>query len=139
MTERIDPKRSAQMALIGGKNTKPEIVVRKIVDNLRYKYALHRSDLPGKPDLVLDHQRKAIFVHGCFWHQHRNHFCWRSRVPRTRRHFWIPKLAGNAARDKKVIRNLRRDGWQILVIWECQTIVSKRANLKTRLRRFLSR
>lgn len=127
------------MALIGAKNTKPEIVVRKIVDRLRFKYSLHQPDLPGKPDLVFIRRRKAIFVHGCFWHQHKNDSCWRSRIPKTRQDFWIPKLTSNATRDKKIVGTLRKEGWQVLVVWECETIASKKEKLRTRLRSFLTR
>lgn len=96
----------------------PEIVVRKLVHRLGFRFRLHRRDLPGKPDLVLPRLQKAIFVHGCFWHQHAA--CREGRLPGTRLEYWGPKLAGNQARDTKNIRALRRAGWRCLVVWECE-------------------
>lgn len=134
----VDPVRSAQMALVRAKNTKPEIIVRRIIDDLGYKYKLHSLELAGRPDLVFPRRQKIIFVHGCFWHQHSKISCWRSRVPKTRQEFWIPKLRRNAARDRATIRVLRSAGWRVLVVWECETVVSKQALLKKRIHRFLT-
>lgn len=133
----VDPARSAQMALVRGKNTRPEIIVRLLVDGLRFKYQTNSTDIVGKPDLLFRRRKKAIFVHGCFWHQHRKASCWRSRIPKSRQEFWIPKLEANVRRDKDQITKLRRSGWNVLVIWECETTPSKILNLRTRVQRFL--
>jgi len=104
------------MSLIRSRDTKPEMAIRRLVHGMGFRYRLHVSTLPGKPDLVFTSKRKVIFVHGCFWHLHRN--C--CRPPKTKRTYWKPKLERNAARDRKAIQLLRRSGWQTLVIWECQ-------------------
>lgn len=110
-------QRSFNMSRIRGRDTKPEMIVRSLVHQMGFRFRLHRRDLPGCPDLVLPRHRKVIFVHGCFWHLHR---CRYGRVtPRTNAEFWQQKRAGNAARDQRNIRRLRRDGWKVLVIWEC--------------------
>jgi len=126
------------MALVRNKDTKPELVVRKIVDRLRFKYQLNSRELRGTPDLSFVRRKKAIFVHGCFWHQHQSSTCWRSRFPKTRQEFWLPKLKGNQIRDRKQTRALRKNGWQVLVVWECQTIKSKRPVLAKRIQHFLA-
>jgi DNA mismatch endonuclease (patch repair protein) len=109
-----DPARSRQMALVKGKNTKPEIVVRRLVHALGFRFRLHRRDLPGAPDLVFPGRRKVIFVHGCFWHRHDDPSCWRSRLPKTRQEFWAPKLAGNVERDQRTNAALGAAGWATL-------------------------
>lgn len=106
------------MSLIRAKNTKPELLVRRLVRDLGYTYRLNVNDLPGRPDLVLKSQRKVIFVHGCFWHQHGT--CSRSRIPKTRQEFWIPKFQANKARDEHQISTLKAMGWSVLIIWECE-------------------
>jgi DNA mismatch endonuclease, patch repair protein len=126
------------MALVRSKDTKPELVVRKIVDQLRFKYQINSRELPGTPDLSFVRRKKAIFVHGCFWHQHQSSMCWRSRFPKTRQEFWIPKLKANQIRDRRQIRELRKNGWESLVVWECQTIKSKQLVLAKRIQRFLT-
>jgi DNA mismatch endonuclease (patch repair protein) len=135
---KVDLARSAQMALVRSKDTKPELVVRKIVDQLRFKYQINSRELPGTPDLSFVRRKKAIFVHGCFWHQHQSSMCWRSRFPKTRQEFWIPKLKANQIRDRRQIRELRKNGWESLVVWECQTIKSKQFALTKRIQRFLA-
>ncbi len=112
-------RQNAIMAQIKGCNTKPEILVRKLVHSLGYRFRLHNSALPGKPDLVLARHRKIIFVHGCFWHGHAK--CARAGLPSTNIRFWQKKIEGNKTRDVRVKRKLIRDGWRILVIWQCQT------------------
>ncbi|MFH2064677.1 MAG: very short patch repair endonuclease [Pseudomonadota bacterium] len=112
-------KRSQIMSRISGKNTKPELIVRSLLHNLGYRFRLHRIDLPGKPDITLPKYKKVIFVHGCFWHGHKG--CKRSRRPTTNEKFWNKKLAGNMERDKRYYRDLRAMGWQILIVWECDT------------------
>src|SRR3712207_3762290 len=106
-----------RMARIRGKNSKPELVVRRLAHRLGYRFRLHRRDLPGSPDLVFPRLRKAIFLHGCFWHQHLG--CRYATLPRTRPEYWLPKLARNVERDGEVQRRLEEMGWDILVIWEC--------------------
>jgi len=106
------------MSRIRGKDTKPEMVVRKLTHALGYRYRLHRRDLPGCPDLVFPGRLKVIFVHGCFWHRHR---CRYGRVrPKTRKAFWKAKLEGNRERDRRNRQALRKLGWDVLVVWECQ-------------------
>ncbi len=109
---------SFNMSRIKGKDTKPEMVVRSLVHGLGYRFRLHRKDLPGKPDLVLPRHKKVIFVHGCFWHMHN---CKKGRsTPATNVKFWRKKRATTVARDKRNLRQLRKDGWKVLTIWECQ-------------------
>lgn len=107
------------MSRIRAKNTKPELIVRSLAHRNGYRYRLHRKDLPGCPDLVFVSLRRVIFVHGCFWHQHKN--CKYAKLPKTRAMFWAKKLENNRKRDATVIRKLAALGWRVLVIWECQT------------------
>lgn len=119
--DRITPeRRSANMARIKGKNTKPEMVVRRLVHALGYRYRLHRRDLPGKPDLVFESRKAVIFVHGCFWHQHGDPMCKNSTLPKTRTEFWYNKLKGNFDRDARNQKALTELGYRILTIWECE-------------------
>ncbi len=112
-------QRSYCMSRIQGKDTKPEMIVRKVLHALGYRYRLHVRSLPGKPDLVFPAPRKVIFVHGCFWHRHNCRF---GRVtPKTRGEFWKTKLEGNQSRDRKNRRDIRNKGWEPFVVWECQT------------------
>ena len=108
------------MARVRSKDTGPEMLVRRTVHRLGYRYRLHRKGLPGRPDLVFAPRRKVIFVHGCFWHQHPDSDCKLARVPKSRPEFWIPKLEGNRARDQRTREALTDQGWQVLEIWECQ-------------------
>jgi DNA mismatch endonuclease (patch repair protein) len=117
--EPIDPDRSALMACVRDKHSKPEMVVRRIAHGLGFRFRLHRRDLPGTPDLVFPSMRKVIFVHGCFWHRHKG--CVRTTSPATRRQYWADKFAANIKRDRAKQRKLRTCGWEVLVIWECQT------------------
>src|SRR5690606_35867793 len=114
-------KRSANMRAIRSKHTSPELKVRKLVHSLGYRFRLHRSDLPGKPDLVFPARRKVIFVHGCFWHQHPKRACLDSRLPKSNLDYWAPKLKRNVKRDKTNLVALRRMGWDAIIIWECET------------------
>ena len=123
------------MARIRSKDMKPEIVVRKLVHALGYRFRLHRKDLPGKPDLVFGPKRKVIFVHGCFWHQHAEEECLDGRVPKSRLEYWGPKLRRNVERDVQSQRALEKSGWGVLVIWECET--KEMDALRARLRNFL--
>lgn len=126
-------QRSARMSLVRAKNTKPELLVRRLVHGLGYRYRLHRRTLPGTPDLVFPGRDKVIFVHGCFWHRHRG--CELARMPKSRLEFWVPKLEGNAQRDARDVRALRRLGWSVMTIWECQ--LRDMTRLENRIRRFL--
>ena len=107
------------MSQIRSENTKPEIAVRRILHFLGYRFRLHRRDLPGKPDIVLPKYKTVIFVHGCFWHRHKN--CRYSYNPKSRIEFWQDKFAANIERDKQSAADLKMLGWQQLVIWECET------------------
>lgn len=109
------------MRRIRGKHTKPELAVRGMVSKLRFRYTVHASNLPGKPDLVFKSRKKVIFVHGCFWHLHPRATCSDSRIPKTRIDYWSKKLKRNVQRDARNIRRLRRLGWRVLVVWDCQT------------------
>jgi DNA mismatch endonuclease (patch repair protein) len=111
-------ERSARMSLIRCVDTKPELFVRRLVHGLGFRYRLHVRELPGCPDLVFKSRAKVIFVHGCFWHLHRN--CENNRPPKSRVRYWKPKLERNATRDKLALRQLKRCGWKSLVIWECE-------------------
>jgi DNA mismatch endonuclease (patch repair protein) len=111
--------RSQIMARIRSKDTKAEIAVRKAATALGYRYRLNRRDLPGTPDLVFPRLKKAVFVHGCFWHRHEG--CKYSYNPKSRIEFWTKKFQNNVARDDRVKGELERLGWQVVVIWECQT------------------
>lgn len=135
MADKIDPaRRSANMSKIASKNTKPEMVVRRLLHSMSYRYRLHRKDLPGKPDLVFPSRRAVIFVHGCFWHLHPDPACKDTRLPTSRQEYWLPKLQRNVERDKNAEEALLKDGWKVLTIWDCET---KAANLPQRLRAFL--
>lgn len=136
MADTLSPvERSQRMKLVRGKNTKPELTVRRLVHAMGYRYALHRRDLPGSPDLVFAPRKKVIFVHGCFWHRHGNPTCHFSRLPKSRLEFWLPKLESNQIRDDKNKRALRALGWKILVVWECQ--LGNKEHLKNRIVQFL--
>jgi DNA mismatch endonuclease (patch repair protein) len=126
-------ERSARMALVRAKDTKPELMVRRFVHGMGYRYRLHRRDLPGTPDMVFPGRGKVIFVHGCFWHRHAR--CALARLPKSRGDFWLPKLTANAERDARNGRALRQLGWGVLTIWECQ--LRDTAALANRIRRFL--
>ena len=125
-------KRSWIMARVSGSNTKPEIVVRKILYGLGFRYRLNVRKLAGTPDIVLPKHKKVVFVHGCFWHGHNG--CKRSKRPTTNVAFWNRKINKNIDRDKKSLKELRRLGWKPLVIWECQT--KRPESLGERLIRF---
>lgn len=132
--DRLTPeRRTLNMRAIRSTGMKPEMLVRRMAHALGYRFRLHRRDLPGNPDLVFPGRRKLIFVHGCFWHQHRG--CSTGHLPKTNTKYWLPKLARNVARDAKNIATLRRSGWHVLVIWECEAKDSD--YLRQRLLRFL--
>ena len=126
--------RSAQMALIRSRDTKPEMRVRRALHTAGFRYRLHDERLPGKPDLVLPSRQVALFVHGCFWHQHPDRSCALARMPKSRLEFWRPKLEGNRARDERKRRELESLGWSVIEVWECQTSPSDLSGLVERLR-----
>jgi DNA mismatch endonuclease (patch repair protein) len=106
------------MSRVRGKNTTPELVVRKLISSLGYRYRLHGRSLPGRPDIVFPSRKVAVFVHGCYWHRHT---CFNGcRLPKSRLDFWRTKLEGNKARDRRNLRKLKALGWRVLVVWECQ-------------------
>jgi DNA mismatch endonuclease (patch repair protein) len=112
-------ERSERMARVRCKDTKPEMLVRRLVHSMGFRYRLHNRELPGKPDLVFARRHKIIFVHGCFWHRHGKD-CALTRWPKSKLDFWRPKLEENRKRDRKNFRFLRASGWDILVLWECE-------------------
>jgi DNA mismatch endonuclease (patch repair protein) len=116
----VSPERSVQMALIRGSNTKPELIVRRALHGAGLRFRLHDKRLPGKPDIVLPSRKLIVFVHGCFWHRHKAASCKLARLPKSRLDFWLPKLEGNASRDKKKQTALKTLGWRVVVFWECR-------------------
>lgn len=134
MTDNITKdQRRANMRAVRSQGTAPEMRVRQAAHRLGYRFRLHRRGLPGKPDLAFPSRRKVIFVHGCFWHQHKN--CRRAALPGTNRKFWRTKLSRNTARDAAQMAAIRKGGWRPMVIWECETKNEKQ--LSSRLKRFL--
>lgn len=127
--------RSALMARIRAKNTTPEIVVRRLLHSMGFRFRLHRKALPGTPDIVFPQYRIAMLVHGCFFHSHAG--CKFAYIPKTRTKFWRAKFAANVARDRKVQRALRKAGWTPIIVWECETFQLPR--LIRRLKRILAR
>jgi DNA mismatch endonuclease (patch repair protein) len=111
--------RSRMMSRIRSKDTQPELLVRRYLHAAGYRYRLHVSSLPGKPDLVFPQRRVCVFVHGCFWHRHNCQVGRRS--PKSKKKYWLPKLQGNKERHKKNRRILQKQGWRVLTVWECQT------------------
>jgi DNA mismatch endonuclease (patch repair protein) len=121
------------MRKIQYKDTKPELIVRRIVTKLGYRYRLHDKTLPGRPDLTLHKTKSVIFVHGCFWHQHSD--CREGRIPRSRTEYWGPKLARNVERDQSHQATLSAGGWRLLTVWECEL---SDPNLSERIESFLN-
>lgn len=117
-------KRSWNMSRIRSKDTKPELVVRSLLHRMGYRFRLHRKDLPGKPDIVLPRYKTVIFVNGCYWHRHKN--CKYAYNPKSRTEFWQKKFRGTVERDKQNRQELKKLGWKVIVIWECQS-----RNIKT--------
>jgi len=125
-------RRSWNMSRIRGKDTTPELLVRRLLHSMGYRFRLHVSSLPGRPDIVLAKYRTVIFVHGCFWHRHSG--CKNCSTPTNRRDFWVNKLEGNARRDRVNGQKLRELGWCSLVAWECET--EKQSGLRILRQRF---
>ena len=126
-------RRSWNMSRIRGRNTSPERVVRSMLHRMGFRFSLHRMDLPGKPDIVMPRYGTVIFVHGCFWHLHKN--CKQARIPKTRHDWWKEKLEENSSRDQRNRSALRRLGWKVLTVWECET--EKPDKLRRRMSQFL--
>lgn len=117
-------KRSWNMSRIRSKNTKPEIIVRSLLHRMGYRFRLHRKDLPGKPDIVLTKYKTVIFVHGCFWHRHKG--CKRCTTPSTNKDYWLKKFERNIANDRMYKKAIKKDGWKVIIVWECETqLISK--------------
>lgn len=129
----VTPSRSALMARIGSKNSKPEMIVRRLLHALGYRFRLHAKDLPGRPDIVFRSKKKVIFVHGCFWHRHFG--CSKSTTPKTRSEFWSIKFYKNTERDRRVQEDLEEMGWKYLILWECE--IKNQDNLSIKIREFL--
>ena len=135
MTDIVDvQRRSELMAGIRGKDTSPELAVRRIAHGMGLRFRLHNKNLPGRPDVVFPRHRLAVFVHGCFWHQHQA--CRFAQIPKSRVSFWKNKFAANVARDKRNIAALHGLGWRVLVIWECE--VGNRRVVQDKLAAFVS-
>jgi DNA mismatch endonuclease (patch repair protein) len=122
------------MAAVHSEDTGPEMAVRRILHGLGYRYRLHVRALPGRPDMVFPARRKIVFVHGCFWHRHGD--CQYATSPKTRKVFWQSKFADNVERDRRAKRELKRMGWTVLTVWQCE--LKKRERLTRRLNDFLS-
>ena len=114
-----EEKRSWNMSRIRGKDTKPEIIVRSMLHKMGYRFRLHRKDLPGTPDIVLPKYKTVIFVHGCFWHRHKG--CKYAYTPKSRIKFWKDKFAETVKRDKQHLKQLKENGWEVFIVWECET------------------
>lgn len=133
MVDKLTPERRAQnMRAIGQKNTKPEMIVRRILHRMGYRYRLHGYDLPGRPDIVFSRRKKIIQVFGCYWHGHE---CKVGKLPKSKLEYWGPKIQGNKARDQRNRLSLEQLGWSVLEIWECDTRGSH--DLNKTLRSFL--
>jgi len=129
---RTPEQRRRIMQSVGTRDTGPEMTVRRLLHGLGFRYRLHSKRLPGKPDIVFPVRKKAIFVHGCFWH---GHDCAKGQLPKSRREYWEPKLKTNIARDAAQVIALRALGWSALTVWQCETTVSR--TLTKRLVRFI--
>ena len=125
--------RSWNMSRIRSRNTKPELAVRSLVHRMGYRFRVNRTDLPGKPDIVLPKHRSVIFVHGCFWHRHED--CEYAYMPKTKRSFWKKKFTRNTERDQEVQQQLQDLEWRVLVVWECE--IGDLKSLAARIEDFL--
>jgi DNA mismatch endonuclease, patch repair protein len=128
--------RSYNMSQIKGKNTKPEMLVRKFLHANGFRYRLHVKDLPGKPDIVLPKYKTVIFVHGCFWHGHED--CSKSTLPKTKTEWWRNKISGNINNDVKALTALQKSGWKVITIWSCELSASDKDKQFKRLIKYLS-
>lgn len=136
MVDVVSPAdRSRMMAGIKGKNSQPELLVRRLLFASGYRFRLHRRDLPGTPDIVMLGRKVAIFVHGCFWHLHQG--CRYAKMPATRPEFWNAKLSANVERDKRAVERLNAMGWRALSVWECATRDTDAATLQDAMRTWI--
>jgi DNA mismatch endonuclease (patch repair protein) len=129
---RTSEQRRRIMQAVKTRDTGPELIVRRILHRLGYRYRLNAKDLPGRPDIVLPRRKRAIFVHGCFWH---GHGCEKGQAPKSRLEYWGPKLAANRNRDAARLLELENLGWSVLIVWQCETLAPEA--LGEKLRRFL--
>ena len=137
MTDTLTPDaRAERMSRVRGRDTGPEMMVRRMLHGMGYRYRLHAKELPGRPDIVFRGRRIAIFVHGCFWHRHPDPNCKLARLPKSRLDFWLPKLEGNRARDLVNVEKLEAAGWRVLLVWECE--LGNKEQLRNTLRRFIT-
>lgn len=135
MTDTLSPsERSERMSRVKGKNSNPEMKLRKLIHGMGFRYRLHDRRLPGTPDLVFKSRRAVIFMHGCFWHRHKN--CHLARLPKSKIDFWEEKLESNRVRDERNLASLRALGWSSLVVWECE--LKNPENVRQKVRYFLS-
>ena len=125
-------ERSERMSRVRSKDTKPELLVRRLLYSMGYRYRLHLRSIPGIPDIAFPNRKKAIFVHGCFWHRHEG--CSNNRLPKSKLEFWKPKLEGNKIRDGRKQLELIEAGWRFRIIWECET---KNPSLSEQMKEFL--
>lgn len=132
--KKVDERTNARMRRVRSKNTGPEMVVRRLLHGLGYRYVLHDKRLPGCPDLVFPSRSKIVFVHGCFWH---GHSCKRGTQPKTNKEFWMTKINYNRERYARDVVELESNGWGIFLVWECETHKSNLELLKDRLVAFL--
>ena len=130
-------QRRYNMQQIRAKNTKPEMLVRKFLHANGFRYSLHNKKLPGKPDIVLTKYKTIIFIHGCFWHGHTN--CKYFAVPKTRTKWWLNKINTNKANDEKAVKELKKDGWKVIVVWECALKPAKQETALIRILKKLCR
>lgn len=127
-------RRSSLMSRIRGADTGPEITVRRLAHSLGFRFRLHRRDLPGTPDIVFPRLKKVVLVHGCFWHHHQDPGCRNAVLPKTRAEWWRAKLSANVARDARNMERLSAEGWDVLVLWECEV---RSGGFETKLADFL--
>lgn len=125
------------MKNIRSKDTGCELIIRKMIFAMGYRYSLHKANLPGKPDVVFTNRKKVVFIHGCFWHGHSH--CSRGKLPESNVLFWQKKIIGNKMRDSKVLRKLRNIGWCSLIIWQCQVGQKNIEKLKYKIKEFLEK
>ncbi len=137
MTDTRTPEqRRAIMQAVRGKDTGPEMIVRRLVHGMGYRYRLHVAGLPGRPDLVFPSRRKVVFVHGCFWH---GHGCRYGQLPKSRLNFWTAKIGRNRRRDRTLVTALKKQGWAVLIVWQCKTRqLDQLGPLRQQLAKFLS-
>ena len=139
MADSLTPEhRSWNMSRIRSRDTKPERVVRSLLHGMGYRFTVNgpkNRTLPGRPDIVLPKYRTVIFVHGCFWHRHKG--CKGTTTPKTRTDWWEAKFAGNVARDRRNQRSLRKEGWRVIVVWECELVEASKNQIQSKIRRYL--